>query len=664
MVIECTKCGTKFRFPDDRIKPGGIKVRCGKCSFSFRVEPAPDGDSTKVATPEEISEALRRRDTGSIARAKLTVMHGNSQPPTTKPVAPPAPLQPAPEKKEFQVPAAAGEDHHVVPTPSASPYQSLFNEQAPDMEPSRPRQPQAEPPVQSKPKASPLADGLNLDSIFEGIFEKKDGDTPPSEASSKTPAPSINLFATDISSDLESLDELQHKPAAAQPPAQDERWAEMGRELIEQGPSRAKSPSSAMESASPRVTMALEFPVSEPVIKTPTVQAAVPQPRPPAGENPFSAPFAVGIGNELDVVPDSSVQVPAAPIPDEFGLSLDIPGRQDPATSQDVRTSVVQPAINRRTLALFGEQADELMTAEKLSQDHQYPYPAPEIPKAVPAPPEGAHDTGISRDFSAQMESMGPPSDDVFARGADQLSASGGDGQNHEIIDADNMPIEPIIDSSGSDASMAGMLTEPADFSDLLGSRKEPELRRDPVKTSPKRPPQSPVQAVTPARAPEIRKRGVVSYILPWVFTSLLLVGVVALLIVHPAGSTSPAAASKSYRIQGFKVYETKNGRKVGVITGEVKPEAGKRAEDLRIRFTLNDYAGNSAVDEYFTPAKSLTPIEIRELTSPEQASTLLKTKQPKGANAGGWSPFQAIFFDPPDDLERFIPDILVTASR
>jgi len=44
MVIECTECHTRFKLADDKVKPGGTKVRCSKCKQIFTVmppEPAP-----------------------------------------------------------------------------------------------------------------------------------------------------------------------------------------------------------------------------------------------------------------------------------------------------------------------------------------------------------------------------------------------------------------------------------------------------------------------------------------------------------------------------------------------------------------------------------------------------------------------------------------------
>jgi len=40
MIIQCQACQTRFRLADEKIKPGGTKVRCSKCKEIFTVTPA------------------------------------------------------------------------------------------------------------------------------------------------------------------------------------------------------------------------------------------------------------------------------------------------------------------------------------------------------------------------------------------------------------------------------------------------------------------------------------------------------------------------------------------------------------------------------------------------------------------------------------------------
>lgn len=39
MIIQCPACQTRFKLPGDKVKPGGIKVRCSKCKHIFPVTP-------------------------------------------------------------------------------------------------------------------------------------------------------------------------------------------------------------------------------------------------------------------------------------------------------------------------------------------------------------------------------------------------------------------------------------------------------------------------------------------------------------------------------------------------------------------------------------------------------------------------------------------------
>jgi len=51
MVIQCEKCDTRFRLPDDRLKPEGVKVRCSSCKEVFTVYP-PSEEPPPPAAPE------------------------------------------------------------------------------------------------------------------------------------------------------------------------------------------------------------------------------------------------------------------------------------------------------------------------------------------------------------------------------------------------------------------------------------------------------------------------------------------------------------------------------------------------------------------------------------------------------------------------------------
>ncbi|GAB4179974.1 MAG: DUF3426 domain-containing protein [Geothermobacteraceae bacterium] len=54
MIIQCDACQTRFRLPDEKLKPGGVKVRCTKCSQVFRVEAPPAEPEQAPVQPESV----------------------------------------------------------------------------------------------------------------------------------------------------------------------------------------------------------------------------------------------------------------------------------------------------------------------------------------------------------------------------------------------------------------------------------------------------------------------------------------------------------------------------------------------------------------------------------------------------------------------------------
>ena len=46
MIITCEQCQTRFRLADDKVKPGGSKVRCSKCRHVFTILPPPAPDDS------------------------------------------------------------------------------------------------------------------------------------------------------------------------------------------------------------------------------------------------------------------------------------------------------------------------------------------------------------------------------------------------------------------------------------------------------------------------------------------------------------------------------------------------------------------------------------------------------------------------------------------
>src|SRR6185295_19174006 len=48
MIVKCENCQTRFKIPDDKVTEKGVKVRCTKCSHTFRVERGADGSALIV----------------------------------------------------------------------------------------------------------------------------------------------------------------------------------------------------------------------------------------------------------------------------------------------------------------------------------------------------------------------------------------------------------------------------------------------------------------------------------------------------------------------------------------------------------------------------------------------------------------------------------------
>jgi predicted Zn finger-like uncharacterized protein len=48
MIVKCDQCQTRFKIPDDKVTEKGVKVRCTKCSHTFRVKKGADGSAIIV----------------------------------------------------------------------------------------------------------------------------------------------------------------------------------------------------------------------------------------------------------------------------------------------------------------------------------------------------------------------------------------------------------------------------------------------------------------------------------------------------------------------------------------------------------------------------------------------------------------------------------------
>ena len=59
MIVKCENCQTRFKIPDDKVTEKGVKVRCTKCSHTFRVKRGPDGNALIVPAAPSPAPAVQ-----------------------------------------------------------------------------------------------------------------------------------------------------------------------------------------------------------------------------------------------------------------------------------------------------------------------------------------------------------------------------------------------------------------------------------------------------------------------------------------------------------------------------------------------------------------------------------------------------------------------------
>jgi predicted Zn finger-like uncharacterized protein len=64
MIVECSHCQTKFNLPDDKIKPGGVKIRCTRCKNVFEVSPPSESLSMDDSFSTDLDDGLSGLDEG------------------------------------------------------------------------------------------------------------------------------------------------------------------------------------------------------------------------------------------------------------------------------------------------------------------------------------------------------------------------------------------------------------------------------------------------------------------------------------------------------------------------------------------------------------------------------------------------------------------------
>ncbi|MBN1573416.1 MAG: zinc-ribbon domain-containing protein [Deltaproteobacteria bacterium] len=59
MIVQCDHCNTKFNLPDEKLKPGGVKIRCTRCKEIFEV-PGPEASNAGIedSLPDDFGDDL------------------------------------------------------------------------------------------------------------------------------------------------------------------------------------------------------------------------------------------------------------------------------------------------------------------------------------------------------------------------------------------------------------------------------------------------------------------------------------------------------------------------------------------------------------------------------------------------------------------------------
>lgn len=103
MIVQCERCGTKYKLDDSKIRDEGIKLRCSKCQHVFTVSPPVSFDEKEL-----FGEKQEKADGPSMMEweDEFTTKPPPEKIPTTRPTPqePPAPkavVPPPPEEKVF-----------------------------------------------------------------------------------------------------------------------------------------------------------------------------------------------------------------------------------------------------------------------------------------------------------------------------------------------------------------------------------------------------------------------------------------------------------------------------------------------------------------------------------------------------------------------------------
>ncbi|WP_243544366.1 DUF3426 domain-containing protein [Pseudodesulfovibrio tunisiensis] len=169
MIITCPNCQTRYNLPEDRLAPGGSKVKCSKCAHVFKAAPPTDTPEEEVESLLEDEGAKPHADADQAFAREFDEAMGQDtveESATEKPTPAPAPEEPASE------PASESEEEEPLEEPSSeseddafADVDDLFDDAADSAE---------------EAEEGPGPDAPARDTVFEGdeddLFADEDGD--------------------------------------------------------------------------------------------------------------------------------------------------------------------------------------------------------------------------------------------------------------------------------------------------------------------------------------------------------------------------------------------------------------------------------------------------------------------------------------------------------
>lgn len=230
MIIACKQCHTRFKVPDKKVTARGLKVRCSRCGYTFRIYPDSGGDQGadpapaaarprgpdpfEAFGPEGTSEMEKTPSRGTTVSALLAKMEpapggedfdvdvSGVEAASTEPAwnFPPAPSRPSPAAS-----GTAAWEHETPEAPTAAAFAAEVFSRAPAPVRPLPPVPEAPPPgtetFSEAPPVPPL--GRMAESGLAHLFEETADLTAPGPE--ETPSVRAPAGPSPLSADLTSL---------------------------------------------------------------------------------------------------------------------------------------------------------------------------------------------------------------------------------------------------------------------------------------------------------------------------------------------------------------------------------------------------------------------------------------------------------------------------